>query len=40
VASSEKAKEQLGWKPQFENIETIVGSAWRWHVAHPDGYED
>ena len=40
VASSEKAKEQLGWKPQFENIEAIVGSAWRWHAAHPDGYPD
>jgi UDP-glucose 4-epimerase len=40
VASSEKAKEQLGWKPQFQNIEAIVGSAWRWHAAHPDGYPD
>ena len=40
VASSEKAKQKLGWKPQFENIETIVGSAWRWHLAHPDGYSD
>jgi UDP-glucose 4-epimerase len=40
VASSEKAKEELGWKPQFENIEAIVESAWRWHLAHPDGYSD
>ena len=40
VASSEKAKKQLGWTPQFENIEAIVGSAWRWHAAHPDGYPD
>ena len=40
VASSEKAKEKLGWTPQFENIEEIVGSAWRWHTAHPDGYLD
>ena len=40
VASSEKAKEQLGWKPQLENIEAIVASAWRWHAAHPDGYPD
>jgi UDP-glucose 4-epimerase len=40
VASSEKAKEKLGWKPQFENIEVIVESAWRWHRAHPDGYSD
>jgi UDP-glucose 4-epimerase len=40
VASSEKAKEKLGWMPQFENIEAIVRSAWRWHTAHPDGYSD
>ncbi len=40
VAASEKAKEELNWKPQFENIEAIVESAWRWHVAHPDGFSD
>ena len=40
VASSEKAKEKLRWTPQFENIEAIVGSAWRWHTAHPGGYLD
>jgi UDP-glucose 4-epimerase len=40
VASSEKAREQLGWKPQFENIEAIVKSAWQWHAAHPEGYPD
>jgi UDP-glucose 4-epimerase len=40
VASSEKAKRELGWKPQFQNIESIVESAWRWHKAHPHGYEE
>jgi len=40
IASSEKAKQSLGWKPQFENIEAIVESAWRWHGAHPAGYQD
>jgi UDP-glucose 4-epimerase len=39
VASSEKAKRGLGWKPQFQNIDSIVESAWRWHKAHPHGYE-
>jgi UDP-glucose 4-epimerase len=39
VASSEKAKRELGWKPQFQNIDSIVESAWRWHKAHPHGYE-
>jgi UDP-glucose 4-epimerase len=40
IASSEKAKQSLGWRPQFENIEVIVESAWRWHVANPAGYQD
>lgn len=39
VASSEKAKRGLGWKPQFQNIDSIVESAWRWHKTHPHGYE-
>lgn len=38
VASSEKAKSVLGWKPQFADLETIIASAWRWHKSHPDGY--
>jgi len=40
IASSERARESLGWKPLFENIEAIVQSAWRWHLAHPAGYQD
>jgi UDP-glucose 4-epimerase len=39
VASSEKVTRELGWKPQFQNIDSIVESAWRWHKAHPHGYE-
>lgn len=31
VGSSKKAKEILGWKPQFEDIDTIVSHAWKWH---------
>jgi UDP-glucose 4-epimerase len=38
VASSEKAKRELNWDPQFADIKAIVESAWRWHVAHPNGY--
>jgi UDP-glucose 4-epimerase len=37
-ASSERAKQDLGWKPRFEEIDVIVETAWRWRVAHPDGY--
>lgn len=38
VASSEKAKTVLGWKPQFADLETIVSTAWAWHQSHPHGY--
>lgn len=40
VASSEKAREILGWKPQFDDIEKIIASAWAWHSSHPNGYND
>ncbi|WP_044748112.1 UDP-glucose 4-epimerase GalE [Bacillus alveayuensis] len=38
VASSEKAKRELGWKPKYTNIDDIVASAWQWHQARPNGY--
>ena len=31
VASSEKIKKELGYKPQYEDLETIIRSAWNWH---------
>ena len=31
VASSEKIKAELGWKPQFAELDTIIASAWKWH---------
>ena len=40
VASSSRAKAELGWKPEFTEIETIIDSAWRWMKNHPNGYED
>lgn len=40
VASAEKAKSELGWKPQFARLEDIVASAWNWHRRHPQGYPD
>lgn len=39
IASSEKAKEVLGWKPEHDNLEEIISSAWKWHSAHPHGFE-
>ena len=38
-ASSERIRRELGWQPQYEDITTIVDTAWRWRVAHPHGYE-
>ncbi len=31
VAGSEKAKQKLGWKPLYGEIDTIVEHAWKWH---------
>lgn len=38
VADASKAREMLGWKPQFPSIEQIVQTAWNWHSNHPEGY--
>jgi UDP-glucose 4-epimerase len=40
VASAEKAKRELGWKPKFPKLEDIVATAWAWHKKHPTGYAD
>ncbi|MHC5247665.1 UDP-glucose 4-epimerase GalE [Enterococcus sp. LJL90] len=40
VASSEKAKEILGWQPKYTSVEDIIATAWNWHVSHPKGYDD
>jgi UDP-glucose 4-epimerase len=40
IASSEKIKKELGWRPQFQSLEAIIESAWKWHEKFPGGYED
>ena len=40
IASSERAKEILGWTPKITSLETIVETAWNWHKNHPNGYND
>ena len=37
VASSERARKVLGWKPKT-GIEKIIATAWEWHSKHPRGY--
>lgn len=37
-ASSARIKLALGWRPRFEDVDTIVRTAWQWQRAHPSGY--
>ena len=39
IASSDKAKQVLGWNPERTSIDQIIQDAWRWHASHPNGYE-
>lgn len=39
VASSKKIRKELGWSPQYPDLESIIASAWEWHQKHPHGYE-
>lgn len=38
IASSDKAKTVLGWKPNRTEINRIITDAWRWHQSRPNGY--
>ena len=40
IASSEKIRSDLGWQPEFEDLQVIIQSAWQWLLAHPRGYEE
>lgn len=40
VASSDKAREILGWAPKYDDVKEIIKTAWTWHQKHPNGYED
>ena len=37
IASSDKAKTVLGWKPEYDDLGTIIKTAWKWHSTHPNG---
>lgn len=39
IGSSDRAVKELGWRPRFGDLKTIIETAWRWHRAHPMGYE-
>ena len=38
VASSEKIRGELGWKPQKPSLEAMTSDAWDWMREHPRGY--
>jgi len=40
IASSEKIRSELGWQPEFQDLQVIIQSAWQWLLAHPRGYEE
>jgi UDP-glucose 4-epimerase len=40
IASSGKINRELGWKPQFQSLDVILESAWKWHQKFPCGYGD
>lgn len=39
VADARLAKQLLDWKPQYNDITSIVETAWKWHKNHPTGFE-
>ncbi len=38
VASNARASELLGWRPVHSTLDAMIGSAWAWRQAHPNGY--
>src|SRR6185503_14695396 len=38
VASSRRARRELGWHPQHSKLDEMLADAWAWRLAHLDGY--
>jgi UDP-glucose-4-epimerase GalE len=39
-ASNGRIQREIGWRPRYADLETIVETAWRWHGAHPQGFAE
>lgn len=39
VASPKKIKKELGFKPKYSDLKTIIKSSWQWHRDHPHGFK-
>ena len=37
-AAADRARNELGWRPNYTDLEVIVRHAWQWHKSHPRGY--
>lgn len=40
IASSDKIRNDWGWKPRYTDVREIIQHAWNWHRTHPEGYAD
>lgn len=38
VAANDRIRSELGWEPRYADLRSMIESAWRWHLAHPNGY--
>jgi UDP-glucose 4-epimerase len=39
IADNQLIQAELGWKPQYPELEQIIETAWKWHRSHPNGFE-
>jgi UDP-glucose 4-epimerase len=39
IASSEKIKRELKWEPKYNDLQTIIQTAWNWHKSNPYGFK-
>jgi UDP-glucose 4-epimerase len=40
IAGSDRIKAELGWRPDYTDLDEIIATAWAWHQKHPAGYPD
>ncbi len=40
VADTSRLRKEFGWTPRYSDLDTIIGTAWKWHQSHPKGYGD
>ncbi|MGH9187999.1 MAG: hypothetical protein ACRD0U_19670 [Acidimicrobiales bacterium] len=38
IAHAGRAREHLGWRPQYSELAEMIETAWRWHRQHPNGF--